>query len=153
PATTTIDGGSSNADHLNATWYGNFNGQLSLSAFEFSTIQIDGDLKGTMTDTRPGDVQQVGVVGSVAPSGSLLAGSIGAMTVGKDIAGTVTSQSFITSLTVGSSSYAGSVTGTARVSAGSDITAMTVYGDVAGKVTAGGGLGAQRGGVLSGKGG
>jgi hypothetical protein len=140
PATTTINGGPSNTNnnYLTGTWAGDFNGTLNLLAFGFSTIMVANNFNGTMSDTMPGNVQLITVGGSVTVTGSLLAGSIGTMTVGKGIAGTVNSQSYITSLTVGTSSHPGSVTATGLVSAFTDITTMLVYGNVSGIVQAGG---------------
>ena len=138
PATTTINGGASNSDTLNAAWAGDFNGALNLFAFESSTVVVVNNFNGAMSDTLPGNVQSITVGGSVTTTGSMLAGGIGSMTVGEDIAGTVHSQSAIGSLTVGTPSYPGSVTPTGVVSADQDITSMLVYGNVAGIVQAGG---------------
>jgi hypothetical protein len=137
PATTTIDGGPSTDDHLDATWAGDFNGVLNLFAFEFSTIRIADDFNGTLSDTLPGDAQLITVGGSITRGGSLLAGSIGTITVGKDVAGTVHSLSFIRTLTVGTTSYPGSVLATGVVTADQDIITGLIYGDVAGIVQAG----------------
>jgi len=136
PATTTINGGPSSSDSLNASWAGDFNGILNLLAFESSTIMVAGNFNGTMSDTAPGTVQFITVDGSVTAPGSLLAGSIGTMTVGKDVAGTIQSLGAIGSLTIGSLAYAGSVTATGLVSVGANINTMLVYGNVAGIVQA-----------------
>jgi hypothetical protein len=135
PATTTIDGGTSNSDSLGANWAGDFNGLLDLFDFESSTITVGGNFNGAMTDIAPGDVRSVSVAGSVTGPASLLAGSIDNISVGQDIAGQVQSLGQIGLLTVGTVSYPGSVTG--NVEAIGDIGNALVYGVVAGRITAG----------------
>ncbi len=88
-----------------------------------------------MSDIAPGEVQSVSVAGSVTGPASLLAGSIDNMSVGQDIAGQVQSLGQIGSLTVGTVSYPGSVTG--NVEAIGNIGNAFVYGSVAGSITAG----------------
>lgn len=84
PATTTINGGSSNNDSLNAAWAQDFNGTLNLLGFEKATININRDFNGTMSDTAPGTVQLVTISQALTTPGKLLAGSIDTMTIGPD---------------------------------------------------------------------
>jgi hypothetical protein len=113
PAThTSVDGGVSGNDTVNVTTAADFNGRLDLTAFEHGTVTVNGNLNGTLTDTLPGHLETVKVVGSVASGGSLLAGGIDTMTVGQDLAGTVTESGTINLLSIG-----GSLTSTGVVNA------------------------------------
>src|SRR5205823_9960296 len=95
---------------LSALWAQDFNGTLSLFAFEKSTVQVSRDFNGTMSDTQPGSVQQVTIGRSLTASGSLLAGSIDMMTVGLDISGQITTLGNVQTLSVGRSlTYQGNV--------------------------------------------
>jgi hypothetical protein len=104
-------------------------------------LTIVQDLAGTLIAS--GTLGTFNLGGSLTSTGSLEVGSIGTMTVDKDVAGRIQSTGPISSLTIGSTAYAGSVTATGQVSAGQDITTMQVYGDVAGKVQAGGNIGSM----------
>jgi Ca2+-binding RTX toxin-like protein len=82
PATTSVDGGSSASDTLNAQYQQDFNHTLNLTGFEFTTMSVGRDFNGTMSDTGPGNIQSLTVGRSVTPTGSLTAGNLAAMTVG-----------------------------------------------------------------------
>ena len=82
PATTTVNGGSSANDHLNAQFLQDFNHKLNLLGFEFATISVAHDFNGTMSDTAPGNIQLLTVGHAVTPTGSLTAGNVTEMTVG-----------------------------------------------------------------------
>jgi hypothetical protein len=106
---TSVDGGVSSNDTVNVTTAADFNGQLNLTGFEHGSLTVNGNLNGAITDTQPGHLENVKVAGSVAPTGSLLAGGIDTMTVGVDLAGAVAAQQAITNLTV-TRDVSGSVT-------------------------------------------
>ncbi len=137
PPTTTIDGGPSQSSTITAAWSGDANGTFNLAEFGRTSIQIAGNLNGTITGGPTSNAAMVSIDGSVTTTGSLVAGTIGTMTVGKDIAGLVQSASTIGSLTVGSPSYPGSVASTALISSVGNMGSVVVYGNVAGRVTAG----------------
>jgi hypothetical protein len=123
-------------------------------------VTVHGNLNGTLTDTQPGHLEQVTVGGSVTGTGSLLAGSIDHMSVGANLAGTVTVQQTLGTLGVGQDvsgsvsetgtvqtlSIGGSVTPTGVIRAVNatptlgNINTMTVGKDVAGTVTVSGTL-------------
>ena len=137
PPTTTIDGGHSNSSTITATWSGDANATFNLAEFGRTSIQIAGNLNGTITGGPASNAAMVSIGGSVTTTGSLVAGTIGTMTVGQDIAGLVQSLGTIGSLTVGSPSYPGSVASNAIVSSVGNMGSVVVYGNVAGRVTAG----------------
>src|SRR5262249_21053551 len=131
PPTTTVDGGSSQSSVVTATWPGDFGGSLGLPEFGSASIQIGGNLSGTITASTA-KAPSVKIGGSVTSTGSIVVGSIGTMTMGQDIAGLVQSLSTIGSLTVGSPSYPGSVTATGIVSSVGNMDSVVIYGNVAG---------------------
>ena len=153
PATTTINGGSSGADQLTASWGGDMNGALDLFAFESSAITIAGNLNGILSDTAPGTVQSIAIGGSITAPGVLLVlngsdpgnpttptgllGDIGTMTVGGSIAGLVVVSGNITTLTVGQPNTAttgdvNDVSGQVIVSGA--LTTASVSGNVSGTI-------------------
>src|SRR5262249_55353904 len=71
PATTTINGGSSKNDSLNANWGTDFNGTLNLLAFEQSAIAVGRDFNGTMSDTQPGAIQTLTIGHSLTRNAKL----------------------------------------------------------------------------------
>jgi hypothetical protein len=151
---TSVDGGVSGNDTVNVTTAADFNGRLDLTAFEHGTVTVNGNLNGTLTDTLPGHLETVKVTGSVASTGSLLAGSIDSMTVGTDLAGAVTTQQALTNLTVGRDvsgsvtesgtiqnlSIGRSLTSTGTVTASGNLNTLTVGQDLAGAVAVSGTL-------------
>jgi cytoskeletal protein CcmA (bactofilin family) len=89
---------------------------------------IVNEYAGHVQETEPGkDLQLLQITGSLEATGTVEAASIATMTVGQDLAGTVTVTGPITTLTVGGT-LSGSVT---AVSIG----ALTVGGDLSGTVT------------------
>ncbi len=142
PATTTINGGPSGSDSMVATWAQDFNGALNLLGFEQAAIQVGRDFNGALSDTQPGNIQQMTIGRSLTAAATLLAGNIDNLSVGQDIAGQVTAIGYIGALAVG-----GSVTSLGRVSAGGNLTEMTIGPDafspghdMAGQVVVGGTL-------------
>jgi hypothetical protein len=82
PATTTINGGASNKDSVNATWAQDFNGSLSLLAFEKTTIAIGRDFNGTLS---AGNIQQMTIGHALGRAGTLSAASIVSLSIGPDM--------------------------------------------------------------------
>jgi hypothetical protein len=124
---TKVDGGTSNNDSVTATFALDFNGSLTLLAFEKSTIQVTRDFNGFLSDTAPGSVQQVTIGRSLTATGKLIAGSIDMMTVGLDVAGMVQ-----TSGDVGTATIGGSVSGLIQV--GGNFNMLSVGQDVSGSI-------------------
>ena len=60
---------------------------FNLLGFEFSTITINGNLNGSLSDTAPGTVQSIAIGGSITSSGVLTVGSLNSMTIQHDLAG------------------------------------------------------------------
>ena len=115
PAThTSVDGGSSAADTVNATFANDFNGKLDLTSFEHGSINVAGNFNGTLNDTQPGHLETVNIGGSITQPGNLLAGSIDALTIGRDLAGSVTVTGTLGSVTI----VSGSFTPTGSITAG-----------------------------------
>ncbi len=111
---TTVNGGSSNNDTVNATFAADFNGRLDLTAFEHGSVSVVGNFNGAMTDTGPGHLESVQLGQSLAASGTLTAGGIDSMNVGLDVVGTVTVSGALTNLAV-AGNLSGSVTETGVV--------------------------------------
>ena len=82
PQVTTVDGGISAQDHLVSHWVGDFNGKVSLTAFEYTTIAVDGNFNGMLSDLGPGTVQSVTIGGSMTATGSLMVGSLDLLSIG-----------------------------------------------------------------------
>ncbi len=136
---TSVNGGSSGDDDVIATFTGDFDGWLGLTAFEHGMVTVTGNFNGTLTDTAPGHLESVQIDESLTATGSLTAGGIDSMTVGHNLAGmlAVTGNLGIVSnntggLTVGTTT-ADSLSGTVMV--GNTLTNLTVTGDISGTVT------------------
>jgi len=84
PATTTINGGSSNHDSLVANWAKDFNGTLNLLGFEFATIAIGNNFNGTLFDSGP--IQKLTIGGALGAAATLhVGGDLTEMTLGPDM--------------------------------------------------------------------
>src|SRR5262249_33496518 len=98
PATdVSIDGGTSAKDSVAVTSSGDFDGHLDLTAFEHGTVTVNGEFDGQLSDTAPGPLERVKIVGSLTPTGRITAGDLASLTIGpdglglgKDLAGVVT---------------------------------------------------------------
>ncbi len=153
PVDTTIVGGSAGHDALAANWTMDFNGTLNLSKFTTSTITVGNNFNGSMNDTNPGTIQSIAIGGSLSASGALhvasssdpanptsptgLLGSIGTMTVGGSLAGTVQVSGNIATLDVGPANTAttgdvNDVSGQVRV--GGQLTTASVSGNISGSI-------------------
>jgi hypothetical protein len=97
---TTIDGGAGNDTAvLN---FGNFNGTgLNVVNFENASLNVEGNFAGHMYLNGP--LQMANIGGTLTRSGYLSAGSIGTMTIGYDLAGTVVASDLLDVLSIGRS--------------------------------------------------
>jgi hypothetical protein len=123
---TAADGGTDSVADDDAVYVANaanstnFNGTLDLTRWESASVTVAGSYTGTINiDTDPGDgpviVNPVTIGGSMTSTGVLnVGGDVGTMTVGGDVAGTVTASGTITTASVGGN-LSGSVSETGTV--------------------------------------
>jgi hypothetical protein len=129
---TSVDGGASNNDTVNASFAADFNGNLSLTGFEHGTVTVHRNFKGTL-NASPGHLEQVQVViGSITPSAALTVGGLDSLvvgpnhlSVGQNLAGTVN----VTG-TLGSVQVAGGTPGTITAGHVGTVEAYGGYGPV-----------------------
>lgn len=128
---TTIYGGpGSNSATLNFSH--DFASQsLTLLNFQNASLTVGGDFTGVLNDA--GSIQPVTINGSLTSTGRLNAGAIGTMTVGGDLAGTVTVTGLLNTLTVGGGTPGEIIAGSIHT-----ITALNAYGNKVLQVIEGG---------------
>jgi hypothetical protein len=85
PVVTRIDGGSSSNDRLTANWVQDFNHTLNLLGFEKATMEVGRDFNATLSNTQPGNIQQMTIGHALTGAGQLTAGNIDSMTIGPDM--------------------------------------------------------------------
>jgi hypothetical protein len=161
PAThTTIDGGSSANDTVNADFAADFNGRLDLTSFEHGAVNVTGNFNGVLNDTAPGQLESVTIGGSLTTTGALKAGAINDLTIGGNLAGTVNvagtladaevdgdvsgrvnETGTIDQLTIGGSlTPAGTIAAVNATPASGNLNTLSIGGDLAGKITVSGTL-------------
>jgi Ca2+-binding RTX toxin-like protein len=127
---TKVDGGDG-TDTFSAVYHSDFVGSLVVANCEnIPSIQVVGNLTGSMTATSPGNVQDLTVGQSITASGQVLFDNLAAASVGGDVAGTVQVAD-----TIGTMSVAESVAFGGLIQATS-IEDLAIGGDVAGTVRA-----------------
>jgi hypothetical protein len=125
PSTVTSVAGGASVNRINATFAGDFTGQLNLTQFAQGSVNVGGNWSGRLSDASPGNLQTVTVVGSLTPTGLLQVGSVDTLTIEKTLDGTVNASGALSSVSV-SGNQTGKVneTGTvARYSIGGSLVA------------------------------
>jgi hypothetical protein len=81
--TLTVNGNGGN-DGLTGNWAQDFNGTLNLFGFQKAALTVNRDFNGTLSDTQPGNIQQLTIGHALTSTGKLTAGNIDSMTIGPD---------------------------------------------------------------------
>jgi hypothetical protein len=88
PNTVTVLDGGADADTFTGTFASGYNGSLTLINLETATMQVTGDLGGSLTVNNPGNLQSLSVTGTVTSGSTVRATNVANVTLGT-LAGTL----------------------------------------------------------------